>query len=106
MQLADSQTDTTFQTDIGATGVTPDWVTALSNLAAQGLNLVGQLKLQDMNLKLIGQGKAPLTAYQMQSMAPQLNVGLASSAQTTLFYVLGGGAAVILLASLMKRSRR
>lgn len=106
MQLAASVTDTTFETDVGATGVTPDWVTALSNLASQGLSLYGQIQLQNMNLDLVKQGKQPLSAYQMQAMAPQLNVGLASSAQTTLLYVLGGGAAVILLASLMKRSRR
>jgi hypothetical protein len=106
MQLADSQTDTTFQTDIGATGVTPDWVTALSNLASQGLTLYGQMQLQNTNLSLIKQGMPPLTQAQMASMIPTMNVGLASSAQTTLLYVLGGGAAVILLASLMKTRRR
>jgi len=106
MQMADSQADTTMQLDVGATGVTPDWVTALSNLAAQGLSLVGQIKLQDANLSLMKQGRPPMTAAQMASMAPQLNFGLASSAQSTLMYVLLGGGAIILLSSLMKRSRR
>jgi len=90
-----------------ATGATPttDWITAISQLATQGLSLVGQLKLQDMNMQLISQGRQPLTAAQMSSMAPQLNVGLAQDTQTTLMYVLAGGAAVVLLASFMKGSR-
>jgi hypothetical protein len=90
-------------------GVSPDtsssWVTDISNVLTQGLSLYGQLQIQNMNMDLIKQGKPPLTAYQVAAMAPQLNVGLASSTQNLVMYGLLGAGAVILLAGLMKQKR-
>lgn len=97
------------QYDVGATGVTPDWMTNISNLVSQGLNLYGQLKLQDMNMSLIKSGRPPLTADQMASMAPQLNVGIAPDVKATIQqYAIIGGIGVLAIVLLMsgKRSRR
>jgi hypothetical protein len=92
-----------------ATGATPDaanpWVTGISNILTQGLSLYGQLRLQDMNMNLIQQGKPPLTAAQVASMAPQLNVGIASGTQNMLMYAAMGGGAILLLSILMKSKR-
>jgi hypothetical protein len=90
-----------------ATGATPstDWLTAISNLATQGLSVYAQMQLQNMNMDLIKQGRQPLTSAQMASMAPQLNVGLSSSTQNLLMYGLLGAGAVIVLTSVMKGSR-
>jgi hypothetical protein len=102
MQMADA-----VQYDVG--GVTPDWMTALSNLATQGLNLYGQIQLQNMNMDLIKSGRPPLTGEQMASMAPQLNVGIAPDVKATIQqYAIIGGIGVLAIVLLMsgKRSRR
>lgn len=92
-----------------ATGATPadpsSWVTGISNVLTQGLSLYGQLRLQDMNMSLIQSGKPPLTAAQVASMAPQLNVGIASGTQNLLMYAAMGGGAILLLSMLMKSRR-
>ena len=94
-----------------AAGATPavatdsSWMTGISNILTQGLTLYGQLRLQDTNMSLIKQGKPPLTAAQVASMAPQLNVGIASGTQTALMYAALGGGALLILSMLMKRSR-
>jgi hypothetical protein len=90
-------------------GTTPDatssWLTSITGLLTQGLTAYGQIRLQDLNIDLIKQGKQPLTASQVAAMAPQLNVGLASSTQNLVMYGLLGGGAVLLLMSFMKTKR-
>lgn len=106
MQLSDAAIDYT----VGApAGVTPDWLSSITSLGTQALNLYGQLRLQDLNMKLIGQGKPPLTAAQTAAMAPQLNVGLSPDIQDKIFqYTVMGGIGVIAIVILMggKKSRR
>lgn len=102
-----------------ATGTTPDvtgaspsstndWISTMGNVLAQGMNLYGQLQLQNTNLKLIQQGKPPLSAAQVASMAPQVNVGLSPDVKSAVFNyslvigVVGFGAFLLL----SKRRRR
>lgn len=81
-------------------------ISSLPSLVSQGLTAYGQLQLQNMNMALIKQGKPPLTASQIYAMAPQLNVGLASSTQNLLMYGALGAGALLLIMSAMKRKRR
>ena len=113
MHLAQSSTD--YYTPINdpnltPAGVTPNaptsWISDLTGLLTQGLSVYGQIQLQNMNMDLIKQGKPPLTQEQVSAIAPQLNVGLASSTQNLVVYGLLGGGAVLLLMSFMKNRRR
>jgi len=94
------------------TGSTPssnsDWISTIGNVLAQGMNLYGQLQLQNTNLKLIQQGKPPLTMAQVASMAPQVNVGLSPDVKSAVFNysLMIGGAGIILFAVLARRKRR
>jgi hypothetical protein len=113
MHLAQSSTDYYIPTNdpnLAPAGVTPDastsWLTDLTGLLTQGISAYGQIQLQNMNIDLIKQGKPPLTASQVSAIAPQLNVGLASSTQNLLMYGLLGGGAVLLLMSFMKHRKR
>lgn len=105
MLLADAAADAA-----AATGVTPDaspsWLTDITGLLSQGVTAYTQLQLMNLNKNLIAQGRPPLSAYQVASMAPQLNVGLASSTQTLVMYGLIGAGAVLLLSSFMGGRRR
>ena len=102
-----------------ATGTTPDatgattssagdWISTIGNLLTQGMGLYGQLQLQNTNMKLIQQGKPPLTAAQVASMAPQLNVGLSPDVKTAVFNysLVVGAVGVGVVALLMMRKRR
>ena len=80
----------------------PTWVSDISNVLTQGLNLYGQLRLQDLNMNLIQQGKPPLTASQVSAMAPQLNVGLAPDVQAKIQqYMIVGGVGILAIVFLM-----
>jgi len=95
--------------DVAATpSSTTDWISTIGNVLAQGMNLYGQLQLQNTNLKLIQQGKPPLTAAQVSSMAPQVNVGLSPDVKSAVFNysLLIGVAGIALVAILMMRNRR
>lgn len=85
---------------------TPDWVKSIAALAAQGMSLWQQIQLQDMNMDLIRQGKPPLTASQMASMAPQLNIGVAKDTQMAMLIGLGAiGLFGLMYAGLKSRER-
>jgi hypothetical protein len=91
-------------------GTTPDtstsWITDISNVLTQGLSVYGQVRLQDMNMKLIQQGKPPLTAAQISAMAPQLNVGISPDLQDSLIKgLLIGGIGVVAILMLTKGKR-
>lgn len=85
----------------------PEWVTVISQLASQGMSLYQQLQLQEMNMDLIRQGKPPLTAYQMASMAPQLNVGVSKDTQMMLLLAVGAvGLTAVMVAGIKTRGAR
>lgn len=102
MQLGDDPAPGTTS-DSGSTF--SDIASAISSAVSQGINLYDQLQLQNFNLKLIQQGKPPLTAAQVGAIAPQFAVGLAPQTQNMLLWLAGGAAALILLTSVMKTSR-
>lgn len=101
----------TYVVGAPATGVTadaaPSWFTDISNVLTQGINAYGQLRLQDLNMNLISQGKPPLTAAQVASMAPQLNVGLSPDIQAKIQqYMIFGGIGVLALVALTQMNKR
>lgn len=85
-------------------GVTQDHpiMDTIAALLQAGGGLYQQIRLTDLNQKLIEQGKAPLTAAQASAMSPQINVGLAPDMQTILIYGLGGIGVLVLLMTLFK----
>ncbi len=102
-----------------ATGTTPDvtsatpsstndWISTIGNVLTQGMNLYGQLQLQNTNMKLISQGKPPLTAAQVASMAPQVNVGLSPDVKSAVLnysLIIGGGGLLVVLLMMRKKRR-
>lgn len=89
------------------TGVTPDnsgWMQTFADLAKMGLSVYQQIQLQNMQMDLIKRGLPPMSAAQLASMAPQVNIGVASETQKLLMY--GGiGLLGILLLSTMNKGR-
>jgi hypothetical protein len=79
---------------------------AISQLVAAGAATWQQVKLSDLNMKLVEQGKPPLTAAQAGAIAPQLNIGIAPDTQNILLIGLAGIGAFAALTMLSKRSRR
>jgi hypothetical protein len=85
------------------TGATPEYPVLnairdiLTSIGPTVGQVIGQIKLIDLNTELIRQGKAPLTAAQAQAISPQINVGVSQNTMTSLMLILGIGGAVLLL---------
>ena len=68
-------------------------------------NIIGQIKLADLNMALIRQGKPTLTAAQAQALSPRIDVGIAPDTQSALMILLAGAGAIFLFSMLAKRRR-
>ncbi|MDE2019672.1 MAG: hypothetical protein KGJ13_05005 [Patescibacteria group bacterium] len=93
---------------LGATGITPDssgdtnsTIATIGNVLGQGLQLYGQLKLMDTNLKLAQQGRPPIDISQV---SPQVNIGLAPEVKNALVVTgIAAAAGALLLFFLMRK---
>ncbi len=78
---------------------------AIAQLAPTIGNIIGQVKLADLNMELIRQGKPTLTAAQAQALSPRIDVGIAPDTQSALMILLAGAGAIFLLSMLARRAR-
>ncbi len=78
----------------------------LAQLAPAIGNIIGQVKLADLNMELIKQGRPTLTAAQAQALSPRIDVGIAPDTQSAIVYLGLGIGALFLLSMLTKAARR